>query len=70
MHSGHGLGRRSIGLSVIVTLGRLVFAHQAGIVYSYVCTWLDAYVCGISRRNSFKGGECETSENPDFSKEG
>ena len=19
-------------------------------------TWLDAYVCGISRRNSFKGG--------------
>ena len=31
----------------------------------------DAYVCGISERNYFKGGgggggECETPENPNF----
>ena len=26
------------------------------VVYGYICTWLDAYVCGISRRNYFKGG--------------
>ena len=30
----------------------------------------DAYVCRISRINSFKGGECETSENPNFRKKG
>ena len=28
----------------------------------------DAYVCGISGRNSFKGGECETPKNPNFQK--
>ena len=29
----------------------------------------DQYVCGISGRNSFKGGwECETPENPNFRK--
>ena len=29
----------------------------------------DAYVYGILRRNSFKGGgECETPENPNFRK--
>ena len=28
----------------------------------------DAYVCGISGQNSFKGGECETLENPNFRK--
>ena len=29
---------------------------------------IDAYVCGISGRNSFKGGggECETPENTNF----
>ena len=41
---------------MIMTLRRSAFTHQAGIVYGYICTWLDAYVCGISRRNSFKGG--------------
>ena len=30
----------------------------------------DAYVCGISRQNSFKGGECETPENLNFQKKG
>ena len=34
----------------------------------------DAYVCGISKRNSFKGerggggGNCETPKNPNFQK--
>ena len=41
---------------MIVTLGRSAFAHQAGIVYGYICTWLDAYVRGISERNSIKEG--------------
>ena len=35
-----------------------------------VWTWLDAYVCGILRRNSFKGGECETSRKSNFLKNG
>ena len=30
----------------------------------------NAYVCGISGRNSFKGGECETLENSNFRKKG
>ena len=30
----------------------------------------DAYVCGISGRNSFKGGECETLKNSNFMKKG
>ena len=31
----------------------------------------DAYVCGISGRNSFKGGvKCETPENPNCRKNG
>ena len=41
---------------MIVTLERSAFAHQAGIVWGYIFTWLDAYVRGISGRNSFKGG--------------
>ena len=40
---------------MIMTLGRSAFTHQVEIVQGYICTWLDAYVCGISRRNSFKG---------------
>ena len=51
---------------MIVTLGRLVFTHQEGIVEGYICTWLDAYVCGISRRNSFKGGEYENPIKSNF----
>ena len=45
--------RYAIGLSVIVILERSAFAHQVEIVYSYICTWLDAYMRGISGRNSF-----------------
>ena len=30
----------------------------------------DAYVCRISRRNSFKGGECETPEKSRFMRNG
>ena len=41
---------------MIVTLGRSAFAHQARVVLGYICTWLDAYVRGISGRNSFKEG--------------
>ena len=52
---------------MIVTFGRSTFTHQAGIVWGYICTWLDAYVCGILRRNSFKGGEnVKPRENPIF----
>ena len=36
-------------------LGKVSVSHQAWVVKRYICTWLDAYVCGISRRNSFKG---------------
>ena len=32
--------------------------------------WFDAYVCGISGRNSFKGGECETPEKSRFLRNG
>ena len=60
---------------MIVTLGRSVFTHQAGIVQGYICMWLDAYGCGISRQNSFKGGggggeNVKPLENPNFMKKG
>ena len=30
-------------------LGKVSVAHQAGVVQGYICTWLDTYVCGISK---------------------
>ena len=53
---------------MIVTLGGLSYSTQ-----SWSCVKLhmhvsDAYVCGISGQNSFRGGECETPENPNFRK--
>ena len=31
---------------------------------------IDAHVCGISGRNSFKGGKCKTREKFNFSEKG
>ena len=38
-------------------LGKVSVCTPSKDCVGYICTWLDAYVCGISRRNSFKGGE-------------
>ena len=46
----------AIGLSVIGTLAGLSYLTRSWSRVSYLCTWLDVYVRGISGRNSFKEG--------------
>ena len=67
-HSQHGLGRRPIGLSVIVTLGRSSLAHQVEIELCRVTYACDLMCMCVEFRDEIllRGEECETSENPKF----
>ena len=62
---------------MIVTLGGLSYPTRSWSSVSLHMHVSDVYVCGISGRNSFKGGgggggggECETPKKPNFKKKG